>query len=454
MGLGWPSAGVPDRAAASWDLGLAGGTPAEGAWRLDLSGVAPGAVPVGRRAPSAWAGTYVGAGWEREGLAASLQVSAARPYGGFAGPLRLVDGTVYGEASRVWSLEAKAGEGLQARVLYGSGLPLWYARNRMLSGQAWAAQLQVGASQLQAVASDTGWHRLTFETLPDVDARRMEAAVLGGFRIETAADRLEWTARFGLSQRAEREGDDLDVENGWAALVQWRNRRLRPGWRLAASAVSPGFASPLWGDEAPVRDRLTLEGRWSWARGKGPAGGWVEAEAARRLAGPWVRGRALAGLERAFGGGSVTLAAGATFSETKSRLSPAAQVAYERGKAGISWELGEGAASRWKGWARLGQWDLAASVWPAQGTVRLEGRWAPQEGSGRWPPQGLRLVAKWQAGTGRRHFFAEAGWAAGGGGAAEALTMGLRVGRWDQGHPERFDEGPLAVLFMMGWALA
>lgn len=425
----------------AWELGLAG--PAGGGgWRLRVGAVGPGAVPVGGHAPAEWGGASGSVAWEAGSAAVEGAVASGRPYRGFAGPLRLVDGSVFGPASQVSRLGVQAGQ-LGAVLLHARSVPLWYTHNRLLVGQAWAVQVQAGASHLQAVVGDTGWQRLLFQQQPPIEARQVQAAVLAGARWRTPA-RGEWTARLGISQRARREDLDLGIQDGWAAWVRGRSPGRRPSWRLEAGVVSPAFDSPLWADDAPARDRVRFAGRWAWPRAGSRPGRSLEAELARQLDGTWVSGRLEAGLQQALAGGELELGAGGALAAQGQTWRPTGHLAFRRGAAGGSVEL-EPDGPCWQAWVGRGAWRLAAAAWPALSTWRVEWRWVPQEAARGWPAHGARLVAKWRAGS-RPHLYAELAAPAGSG-----ATLGLRVGRWDQGRPELYEADPGPLWVMVAW---
>lgn len=439
---GW----VEQAEAGSWALEMRVPAGEAGAWRLQAHDAAAGSVPVGARAPVDWPGHAVAVGWERGDLLVSARWAHGRPYAGLPGPWRLVDGSVYGPGSQVSGIRL-GWEDRVVELLHGTGLPLWYTHSRQLQGDAWALGLQLGRTQLQAVASDTGDQRLLFAERPPIEARQVEAALLLGTGW-VGPPGTEWTTRLGVSQRARREDASLDVEDGWALWLRARGLGRRPAWRLEASAVSPSFDSPLWGDDAPARDRVTVQGRWSQPRTANAAGRWVEGEVGRRLDGRWVRGRLAAGGTWAAGLGRLDAGAGLELDDDGMALLGVASLAYRIGGAGAAVEV-EGPAASWSGWTAWGPWRVAATAWPFLETVRLECGWSPEPAWGAWPARGWRLVLKWRRGGGEPHLYGEAGWPVGGGAA-----LGVRVGRWDEGRPEVFVPGPWPVLIMLAWETA
>lgn len=435
--------------AGSWEVELHTGPGAVGSWRLRAGGTAPGAVPWGRQAPSAHPREFAGVRWEGDGLAVGVQFSSGEPYRGFTGPLGLADGSAFENGSRLWEAQA-AGPGWSARLVHAAGLPLWRVHNRTLAGQAWAGEASVGPGHLQAAYADTGPHLLAFETMPPLAARRVQAAAAGGMGGPLGRQGA-WTAQLAVSQSAERDGDRLAVEEGWAISLQAHGPSARPRWRASVGAVSPDFGSPLWGDEAPARDRLAAQARWSWPAGRRRAGGWVEAEGSRTFRGEWVKLGAQAGVGRPTAGGLVKVAIGAGLAEGGAAFRPTASIAWEGGAAGVLASVDEAASVLARGWVEGTRWRLEAAVWPASRIVRVEWEAPAEPARGGGVLRGVRLVAKWQAQTGRHHFYAEAGWAPGGG-EDGGFAAGIRVGRWDGGRPERFFDGePLRVLVMMAW---
>ncbi|HEY8424672.1 MAG TPA: hypothetical protein VIK73_01500 [Limnochordales bacterium] len=439
---GW----VEQTDAGSWAVAVTGSPGEAGVWRLQAHGAGPGSVPVGARAPVDWCGHSLEVGWERGDLAISAQWAQGRRYAGFPGPWRLVDGSVYGPSTRVRSVRV-GWEGGGVQVLHGTGVPLWYTHNRQLEGDSWALGLQLGRAQIQAVASDTGDQRLHFVTRSPMEARQVEAALSLGTGWTGLAG-AEWTTRLGISQRARLEDASLEVADGWALWLRARGIGRRPAWRLEASAVSPSFDSPLWGDDAPARDRVTLQGRWSWPRWAGSWGRWMEGEVGRRLSGGWAAGRLAAGGDWPIGIGRVAVGAGVQLDDERAALLGTGSLSYQVGGAGATVEV-EGHAASWSGWIAWGPWRVEAAAWPSLGTTRLECGWSPDPSWGAWPVRGWRLVLKWRRDGDEPHLYGEAGWPVGGG-----ASLGVRVGRWDEGRPEVFVPGPWPVLIMLAWETA
>ncbi|MEW6046307.1 MAG: hypothetical protein AB1609_07470 [Bacillota bacterium] len=448
--VGWLWPGEGGDARPSWQLRLSAGASGQPGITLQLGGASAGAVPVGKRAESELLVSYGSLGWEGPERSAHVEVSRGQRYPDFPGALGLVDGTVLDEATRAWAARLTSGR-FEAGALCVRQAPLWYTHARRVAGDAWALRLGSGNAEAQVVVADTGLHRLDFVTRPPIDVRRVEAALAGGFRLKPATG-TELTAEVGVSQRAERDGDELTVENGWAAFVRLRKAGARPGWRLEGYALSPAFDSPLWGERAPARGRATVEGRWSWARGKGPVGGWVSGEATQDLVSGRARGKAEAGLTLRAGSGALAfgLAAELAAADGASFRSDFS-VGYESKTGSLALELDADAGVQWAGQVRPGGGWYVRTAWrPDPGIVRLEvGRAPPGTSSRGWPPPGVRVAGKWSGAVPRPYVFAEAGWSLG-----DFVTIGFRLGRWDEGRLDLFYDEPVSLLVMTAWRFA
>ncbi|WP_324717622.1 hypothetical protein U7230_04910 [Carboxydochorda subterranea] len=424
--------------------------------RLEAAGWQRGASPPGLFSAAEWPGWKARLAWATGAAAGWIGAYAASPYGGFAGPLPLVDGDVFGPGTRIWEagLQPEAGS---ARVLLGWGLPLWYVHGRWVEGRVWAGEWATSRFGVQGVVSDTGLHRLTFATLPDTTVRRLGGAA-GGWARWRGDGGIEVRGAAGLSEVAWRDGALVEGRQGWAVHVAALSRRP-PRGRMTLSAASPAFEPPLLADRQPPPGQIRASGRL----GPGPEavspGAWVQLEG--RWPWPQEEGESLyragAGRRWQVDPGRLALHVeweqGATQDdEQHDRSGRAAGVGGKlqwdghRGGGSVRWDPLGGGGPDWSGWLTPGAgWRLRATWLSAGGVVRLEASWGPGGFDPGWPARGARLVYKVPGSrSAAPYLYFEAGWSLG-----RDHALGIRVGRWDQGIAGRFPEGAPPILVMV-----
>lgn len=427
---------------ASWSVGLDGGA-GSGAWSVRLHGAgAAGIVPghqVAREHP-VLAGEVV---WEGVARRLRLGYAAGDGYPPFDGPLRLVDGGVYGSGSRAWWAQGgRAGAGVT--LMRGLGIPLWYVHGRWVEGEVWAGQAQAGPLSAQAVLAETGEQRLRFAGGKEIPVRRADAALLAHW--SGHAQRARLTIQAAVSDHRARDGWDVRRTGGWASAIE----ATRWGaWRVELTAVSPSFDVPTWGEGAPASGKVRIEGRLS---GRGREAG-TRAWGSAHVTFPWEGGAAAYRVDAGYrwdrpGGRPVRVEGGVA--SDGDGVGPIFSVTAGDPPSGTGWSAsrgvtGETLMSSWITWTPGVR--MAASWAPSSGAIRLEASGGPaaEAFDPGWPPAGWRVVCRWPArGEPFPLTYAEGGWQ-----LAPGWSVGGRMGRWDQGRLDVSVEGPWSFLIMV-----